>query len=77
MTNKEIENKVGDFITENHQNGYSAFALLVKDGKALIEVKGNPTEIVAGLVSFIDDKGLNNTFIDVLNLLKEERKRNN
>lgn len=77
MTDTELENKVDDFVNENHKNGYSVFALLAKDGKAQIATDGTSADIVAGLISFINDNGLNNTFIDVLNLLKEERKRSN
>ncbi len=77
MTDTELENKVDDFVNENHKNGYSVFALLAKDGKAQIATDGTSADIVAGLISFINDNKLNDVFINLLILLRNGRKRNN
>ena len=77
MTDTELENKVDDFVNENHKNGYSVFALLAKDGKSQIATDGTSADIVAGLISFINDNKLNDVFINLLILLRNGRKRNN
>lgn len=77
MNDTELDNKVDDFVNKNHKNGYSVFALLAKDRKAQIATDGTSVDIIAGLISFINDNKLNDVFIDMLTLLKKVRKRSN